>query len=1472
MDGDKLTHLGITDDVVLLSESPQELQIMVEETENYQYYSIIAPKVLRPNTRYHVSVTLFNTTSPTQVAVQLTGNVRVSSETSVGSDQTGLITFEIGNWTAGNYKLEVVGNGGLNFRNRTDIQFVAQSYNVLIQTDKSIYRGSQKVQFRAIILDKGLWPRKAFVEMLIKDADNNTVKHYTGLNPRLGLVSEELQLPDKPVLGDWKIYVMVSGQEYTKKFTVAEYVLPGYYVKVKLSPSFVTYDNSRVTATISAVYTYGKPVKGTVTINVVPKYRTSAISVRPLDSFQTILDNLMLKLMYVASLNLIEDNLKREIEFIAIVEEELTGRRFNGTNSIFIYNDPIKMELIKTAPSFKPGLSYKAFLKVSRQDDTPLNAGNGVLDLKYSYNYKPGSEKSTSYPIPQNGIIELDFFPPLIKDTVTIFTKALFNGKEYELSYVEKAYSTSNTYMQISLNTRNPQVISRGNILRARSMFPPGGNSHSFRIRMTENMAPMVRIVVSFSRPDGEIVADGLSLELDKLFENTVSLSARPGQARPGENVDISIRTTPNSMVGLMGIDQNNLLLKPGNDITKNDVIKSMESFDSGKRDSDQETILELPVRSGRSFFYPGSLAAASVFDDAGVVVLTNGIVNRFDQKSKWKTEEIFTDIILFSDSRSAPPTESVYDYKIVQFGSIRPPEAPEDPRTPQIDIDLPPTWLWYNRTAGADGVVSIKRSLPSTMTSWIISAFAISPVNGLALAPNSAKVTVFKAFFVKLVLPYSVIIGETVSVQAVIFNYNKRAVEAEVTLENKGGFEFVTVDDNEAIRRSKRSRKVVVVPAQEGKATYFMIKPNKIGFVNIKVFAGSALSGDGTEQKLRVVPPGAPQRFNKAFLIDRKSSFGGAFTTEVDLEIPRTVIRGSEKIEVSAFADFMGPVINNLGDLLRIPHGCGEQNMINFVPNILVLNYLKANNRLTPALYNKAIPNIGTGYQRQLTFKHKDGSFSAFGSNDKSGSTWVTSYVMKSFRQAKEHIPDMIDNDVIKKGMEWLGKQLNYNGTFAERGVVINKQMQGSINQGLPLTAFVLIALHENREFYSSIQGLTEIIRQAHSVLERKYQNIEDTNILAIVAYALQLLDSPSKDGAFHRLADRARFQDDKMYWSSELPTPNNPEEVFHLPHSSDIEMTSYGLMTYILRGDISTSLKIAKWLVEQRNSIGGFTSTPDTVIAIQALTLLANSLNVRGSNVEITVSYDAKSKPGKPTDNNTYTDRKKIVVNDQNAFISQKRVLPSTVRKIKISAEGRGLPYVQVSWEFYLEVSAPNPSFNLNPLVDKVSTKGYLQVSSCISYIPKGESGMTVMEYYAPSGYVIDRGSLSSIMHEDGVKRVESGEENTMVSIYFDKIGKEAVCPTVSSHRVYRVANQKTKPVIVFDYYDRTKISRMFYQPYVTKKEEICDGRECDQSSNSINEANIDTTNKLNNSSSSNCSSYSAIFSVIFAILLVR
>lgn len=133
---------------------------------------------------------------------------------------------------------------------------------------------------------------------------------------------------------------------------------------------------------------------------------------------------------------------------------------------------------------------------------------------------------------------------------------------------------------------------------------------------------------------------------------------------------------------------------------------------------------------------------------------------------------------------------------------------------------------------------------------------------------------------------------------------------------------------------------------------------------------------------------------------------------------------------------------------------------MMNFVPNIVVLNYLKAINALTPAVETKARKYLETGYQRELSYKHDDGSFSAFGKSDMNGSTWLTAFVARSFSQAAAHID--VEEKVIEDALSWLSKLQAPNGSFPEVGQVIHSDMQGGSGRGVALTAYTLVAFLE--------------------------------------------------------------------------------------------------------------------------------------------------------------------------------------------------------------------------------------------------------------------------------------------------------------------------------------------------------------------------------------------------------------------------
>lgn len=98
--------------------------------------------------------------------------------------------------------------------------------------------------------------------------------------------------------------------------------------------------------------------------------------------------------------------------------------------------------------------------------------------------------------------------------------------------------------------------------------------------------------------------------------------------------------------------------------------------------------------------------------------------------------------------------------------------------------------------------------------------------------------------------------------------------------------------------------KKTINVKSNEGSAVSFMVRPKRVGLVNIKVTARTSQAGDGIEQLLKVEPEGEPQYENMALLIDLrdKSSFDGNFS----INIPKNAVADSTKIEISAIGNYV--------------------------------------------------------------------------------------------------------------------------------------------------------------------------------------------------------------------------------------------------------------------------------------------------------------------------------------------------------------------------------------------------------------------------------------------------------------------------------------------------------------------------------------------------------------------------------------
>uniref|UniRef100_A0A8D8UYD5 TEP1-F n=1 Tax=Cacopsylla melanoneura TaxID=428564 RepID=A0A8D8UYD5_9HEMI len=1394
------------------------------------YYTVVAPKVLRPNGEYHVALSTQAVSEATQFSVEVGGkqdsggDFRTRQQISVDPFSTKIVKLDIGDLGPGQYNLTVKGSGSLNFYNSTTLDYVHKSYSVFIQLDKAIYKPGDLVRFRAIVLNSHLKPSvTGALEIYITDGKGNRIKQWTRALTTRGVFSADLQLSKQPVLGDWNITINVLDQKFTKKFTVAEYVLPKFEVNVNV-PQHATFKDSKIPITVTAKYTYGKPVKGEATITaypvifsgvVQPIYTTPVRKVVPIDGKTVIEFDVMNELK-------LNEDYERSVQIDVAVEEALTGRRQNNSVTTILHKHKYRLDLIKSANYFKPGLKYTAYLKLAHHDGTPVTDNNNMVTVKHGYTYDVEAYESTQHKLDRNGMIKLVYYPPASENVTTLGIQAEYLDIKEWFSTTNAAISPSNSFIQAALLTENPQVnkdveleinstsplkyisyqvLGRGDVITADTMTVPGNKmSTVIRFLATYAMAPTAHVVVQYVRDDGEVVADGLDLELEGGLQNFVTANVQPDETEPGSNIQISLEAKPNSYIGIMAVDQKVLLLKTGNDIAKDEVMKELRSYDESPDSNKLPMIDELSHHRLRER-YPGSLVAQEAFEKAGAIVMTNGYVHdRTGVSSRSNDYDTLDDL------------SGQEEYQVSQVAQT--PQSPMSSVTPlTVRKHFPETWLFNMEEAGFDGKAMISEKVPDSITSWVISAFSVDSLYGLGLMDMPKKLRVFRPFFISLDLPYSVMRGEIVAIPVVVFNYLNRDTEADVTLENVGQFDFADfsneVDAAPPPKFEVFRRKKLTIKANSGASTTFVITPKELGYIGIKVTASSRVAGDAIEGKLLVKPEGETQYKNKAIFVDLRKT--NVFNLNVTLDIPVNIIPGSEHVEVSAVGDILGPSIPNLANLIKMPFGCGEQNMLNFVPNIVVLEYLKNTHQLTDAIESRASRYLETGYQQELTYRRPDGSFSAFGTTDANGSTWLTAFVAKSFRQAASFTT--IDEAVILEALAWLSSNQAFNGSFPEVGKVSHAEMQGGAAKGLALTAYTLVAFLENSRATPLYKNT---INKAVDYIVKNLPGTEDPYAISICSYALHLAQHPVKDSAFNLLEGKAHTEDGKKWWKRAERPDDKKNPWAMTPNSVDVEMTSYALLSYLSRGLVEDTLPILTWLVSQQNDQGGFASTQDTIIGLYALSKLGE--NIISRNNDISVSY--KYLNGQSSE---------IKINRGNNMILQKNELPKKTRAVNITASGSGFAVVYISYQYNINVTGAWPLFTLDPQVDKNSDSNHLQLSICSGFVGEGDSNMAVMEVSLPSGFTVDSDALPSLQISQNVKRVETKNGNTVVVLYFDKMTKKELCPTVSAFRTHKVAKQKPVPVSIYDYYDQSRRARMFYEPRVSTLCDICEGEDC-------------------------------------------
>uniref|UniRef100_A0A4W5QFR3 Alpha-2-macroglobulin-like n=1 Tax=Hucho hucho TaxID=62062 RepID=A0A4W5QFR3_9TELE len=565
--------------------------------------------------------------------------------------------------------------------------------------------------------------------------------------------------------------------------------------------------------------------------------------------------------------------------------------------------------------------------------------------------------------------------------------------------------------------------------------------------------------------------------------------------------------------------------------------------------------------------------------------------------------------------------------------------------------------------TLSESGTADMPLTVPDTITTWETEAFCLAP-GGFGLAPP-VELTVFQPFFLELTLPYSIIRGEHFELKATVFNYLSKCIMVSVTPAHSLDYTLTPLKD---VQYSS------CLCANGRKTFSWTMAPSILGVLNVSVSAEAVQSHAVCDNEIVNVPErGRIDTVKQSLLVKAEGTektdtynwllcpTGVTMTEEVELQLPKNVVDGSHRISLSVLGDILGRALKNLDGLLQMPYGCGEQNMALLAPNIYILEYLRNTEQLTPAIRDKATKFLTSGYQRQLNYKHFDGAYSTFGQG--SGNTWLTAFVLRSFGKAKSFI--YIDPVKIEQSKTWLESQQGKHGCFIRLGKLFNNRIKGGVTDEVTLTAYITASMLE-------LNMSDPVVYSSLSCLRNSTSDLSNTYTTALLAYTFTLAgDMETRAQLLQHLDTIALQEGGLLHW-----TQTSSETSASLA----VEISSYVLLASLSASPLSTTdlgyaSRIVRWLVRQQNAYGGFSSTQDTVVALQALALYSTRVYSREGASTVTVQSPSGA-------------QHLFEVNQINKLLYQERALQDTEGKYSVEVKGSACASVQVS-----EYTPPNP-----------------------------------------------------------------------------------------------------------------------------------------------------------------------------------
>uniref|UniRef100_A0A4W5PPX6 Complement C4B (Chido/Rodgers blood group) n=1 Tax=Hucho hucho TaxID=62062 RepID=A0A4W5PPX6_9TELE len=1047
-------------------------------------------------------------------------------------------------------------------------------------------------------------------------------------------------------------------------------------------------------------------------------------------------------------------------------------------------------------------------------------------------------------------------------------------------------------------------VFSRGGLIKQGSV--KSGDLTEIQLQITSDMTPSFRLIGYCYDQKGDIIADSVWVDVKDVCEGTVEVKSHSNMSKdeylPGNTAKLKIDLNgQKAKVALLAVDKAIYALNAHNKLTPKQVFSSMQSYDLGCSyggGSDTASVLN---EAGLSFISNSHVLSMMRKDfncDSGfrrqrrslnlqdqmmfinaklqeccshgfsLIPMLRTCQQRAERVARANKDHVcvkaFLDCCIAGEKLREKKKRDDAQRGHGRTASATDIEDFFDTTNQQIRRSFPPSFAFS--VVDINGKGSHTVALPDSITTWEIQAVSLSASHGICVAePHEFRV--FKEVFVSLRLPYSVKRFEQMSIVPVVYNYGDQTIALHMEKNDK----LCSPGSS-----SMKTYVNITVEAHSSKAVTFSAVPMETGPIPIKIRLYHIENEDGSdaiEKILDVRTEGIEKRVEETHFVDLSDGRSDSFYPPV-ISLHNSIV-SLISIIVHSPGEVFGQSTSRtllssdgVKGLLNAPHGCAEQTMKRMAPTALALRYLDLSQRwheLTPGTRDTALKFTEEGYIRILTFKKADGSYGAW--THYPTSYWLTGLVVKVMSLVAERqnagsgekgrwAQGVSEQHIIDSVRYLLVKQKE-DGSFSDPNPVIHREMQGGIGgiEGdVSMTAFITVALYRSLPFLTD--NKEPIISKATDYLLSRVEELQRPYAVAITAYCLSicLSDRTQAEPAWEKLKGLAT-EDHCHGWYANAGMVNE-EKKHNVPtiEAITVETTAYALLTAVAHKDTKWADSAACWLTSQENYGGGFKSTQDTIVALEALSEYAlNSPQPPITEVDVQFTTPGKSDVQKLSLDNkgekVETELKKLIGN----------------RIINVMLTGQGKAKMKVTRAYHLL----DTSDDCNLLSITVKVKGKVEYTAtivedytyydygdgdgekreeedvprsaiewfdarsrhrrdtqqsrnsvndveyevCVSHsLTRNLTGMSIADITLLSGFEAQTDDLDKLKNQDEQYISHYEVSHGKVLLYFNEI-EERECVTFRAVQTVTIGLLQPAPATFYDYYEPDRKCTTFY-----------------------------------------------------------